>query len=135
MSKRKPGEIAQKTITRRTWLEWVGAGAAVVSLQSLLAKCTPDSPGDSADAGGGPDGGADATPPPGIDAATNPLCDDGKIDEFPFQPGDTLDEVFRNWGERTVDRHRYDFVRVWLFGVYCWRREWRRLLGCCRWSQ
>jgi DMSO/TMAO reductase YedYZ molybdopterin-dependent catalytic subunit len=100
-------ETALQTLTRRTWMEWLGK-AAVLSLGAgVLARCATD-------ATGAPDAGGDSGPPDartwpdaslpeaGVDAATPPACD-GTPADFPFQPADGTAQIFQSWNVRTVD--------------------------------
>jgi DMSO/TMAO reductase YedYZ molybdopterin-dependent catalytic subunit len=82
---RQPPFISDKTLSRRSLLEWLG-GASVLALGNpLLAACasTPSAPRDN--------GARDRTAPPG-DAAP-----------FGFAPGPNLAPPLDRWGERTVD--------------------------------
>ncbi len=100
-------ETAYKTLSRRTWMEWVGK-AAVYSLGAgVLARCTTDAAGTGdaaldaavADARVWPDV---ALPEAGIDAATPPACD-GTPADFPFDADPGTAEIFQDWNVRTVD--------------------------------
>jgi len=107
--KRHPVEIAPRTLTRRTWMEWVGK-STVLSLGSLLAARCGVEPGAETDGGAGADGGIDgghadasadgAVFDGGPDASQQPLCPD-PAQGFPFEPGTLPD--FSHWAVRTVD--------------------------------
>ena len=95
MSHKDSKTVSQRTVDRRTVLQWLG-NCCVLSLGSAaLAGCglpgaaAPDT-GASADTGAGPDG----APPPGDAAAAG---------AFPFSPGPDSGGVLSAWGVRLVD--------------------------------
>lgn len=107
-------ESAYKTLSRRTWMEWVGK-AAVYSLGAgVLARCTTGATGaadanlDAApvDARIWPDV---ALPEAGVDAGLPPACD-GTPADFPFTPGDTTSDLIQNWPVRTVDQQSLTWI-------------------------
>ena len=98
MSRRKPPAISDKTISRRSLLEWLG-GATVLALGSpLIGSACTQTPRSVADMGG-----------PGLDARGGPGLDgrgghDGarEAGTLPFQPG-ASGAPFPDGSERTVD--------------------------------
>lgn len=106
----RPPTVAQQTLSRRTWLEWVGKSTVFSLGAGVLARCTmdatgqPDAAGDAAtgDAHIWPDG---TGPEAGVDAAVPPVCDANPAN-FPFVPVDDNAELFQpwqGWNVRTVD--------------------------------
>jgi hypothetical protein len=88
------GGIAERTLSRRTLLEWLGTGTVLTLGGSALVGCLGDT--QLAPAGdGGPDGSGQTDGGAGGDYAPG---------EFPFTPGGLEQGVYSNWGERTVDR-------------------------------
>ncbi len=113
--KNRPVHIEPRTLSRRTWMQWVGQSTVLSLGAGLLARCGVHS-SDGADARTGRDaaGGDDASSGPdaslmdaGPDASQAALCPD-PAGGFPFQPG-TL-QGFSNWGERTVDRQNLEWI-------------------------
>jgi DMSO/TMAO reductase YedYZ molybdopterin-dependent catalytic subunit len=111
MRPRKPPFISEKTITRRSVLEWLGKGTVLALGAPVLKACADlgahaedagdavrDGEGDAAEAA------SDAGPDVAVDGAADTAVDgaaDGGV--FPFEPGSGAADVFRGWGERTVD--------------------------------
>jgi hypothetical protein len=89
----------EKTMTRRTLLDWMGR-AAVLSLGAdFLHGCGTED---------GTDSQGNRIPPSG----SEPTCGDEA--EFAFRPGEGDSEVFREWGERTVDdQNLMDILEHW----------------------
>jgi DMSO/TMAO reductase YedYZ molybdopterin-dependent catalytic subunit len=94
----KDGEVVnQRTLTRRTLLEWLGAATVFGLGGELLAACSSDQTAS-----------VDARPSDGnlglADLQWHPDrgVHDGGI-TLPFQPGESLAAVYQGWGERTVD--------------------------------
>ena len=107
MSNRNNPTIAQRTVSRRTVLEWLGSGCVLSLGSAALAACgQPDQA--TADAGRGP-GGDSATAAdlgPGADlgqADSTPGGDAAASGTFPFSPGPGKQGVFKSWSVRTVD--------------------------------
>jgi len=96
-------ETAQKTLSRRNLLDWMGKGAVLALGGKLVAACDPALAGtdDDYDGGSVPDGGI--TNQPG---------------EFPFRPGELDKPVFKDWGERTVDAQELEEIL----------KEWRLVI-------
>ena len=115
--KPKPDQLHERTVSRRSLLEWLGRGS-VLALGASLASCLGDVDlrGDSGvsspDAGGGRDGGpSDSGSDPGGD---DPGRGDYGPGDYPFEPGQPEDPVFLQWGERTVDRQDLEqILRSW----------------------
>jgi len=72
-------------ISRRDFLQWLGAGAVLGLSGAALVSCGSEN-----------DSGITTVP-------------DGP-GEYPFQPGDTLGDVFKYWGERTVDPQDLEYI-------------------------
>ena len=91
--------MSEKTITRRTLLDWMGK-AAVLSLGAdLLHGC-------------GTEDGADSHENRGPPAGSEATCGDEA--KFAFRPGEGSSEIFRPWGERTVDdQDLMDILENW----------------------
>lgn len=91
--------IIEKTITRRTLLDWMGK-AAVLSLGAdLLHGCGTEDRTDS---------GENMIPTAGSDAN----CIDGT--DFAFSPGEENLEIFEQWKENTVDdQNLMDILENW----------------------
>jgi DMSO/TMAO reductase YedYZ molybdopterin-dependent catalytic subunit len=91
MVNRKNPYISDRTVTRRSLLEWMGKGVVLAlggtTLASCLGELGPEDDGGSSWLDG--DGGVGG---------------DGQTGEFPFSPGEGTHPVFEGWGERTVDR-------------------------------
>ncbi|MFH2007478.1 MAG: molybdopterin-dependent oxidoreductase [bacterium] len=110
---KKPPHVEQKTLTRRTWLEWMGK-ATVLSLGAgVLAGCDSNAAGDT-DGGGGPDGGGGVDAAPGVDSGPTPdayvpNCTSTPAD-YPFTPGAELGEFYERWWERTVDSQDLQWI-------------------------
>ena len=111
---RKSPTIAQQTLSRRTWLEWMGSTSVLALGAGLFARCDddvggrPDRDGGGPDAAGpGPDAGAQVDS--GVDAATTPpLCTTETT--FPYAPATGEAEVYQGWRVRTVDRQNIDLI-------------------------
>ncbi len=107
LKRNRPVHIAARTLSRRTWMEWLGKSAVLSLGAGLLAQCGGD-PAGEADASDRPDAGPDSSvADAGPDAAQTPLCAD-PAGELPFEPG-TL-EGFADWGERTVDEQDLSWI-------------------------
>lgn len=96
--------IAEKTLTRRSLLDWLGKATVIALGSDVLAACSIAEDGDitidGVDTG---DGGS----PPSTDSTS-----------FAFQPGEEEGEVFENWGERTVDRQDLETIlKTWTLRV------------------
>lgn len=117
MPKIDPPTIAQKTLSRRSLLEWLGTGTVLALGGTTLAACLGDvyiptegvdagpDAGPTPDGGGASDGGGEP------DASVAGDRDPG---EFPFEPGGFDQDVFLGWGERTVDRQDLtDILASW----------------------
>jgi DMSO/TMAO reductase YedYZ molybdopterin-dependent catalytic subunit len=111
MRPRNPPFISDKTVTRRSVLDWLGKGMVLALGAPLLKACAEfsgrasdaddvvrDGEPDAPDAAG--EGVAEARAETEADAATDV---GGDAAEFPFEPGTGAPDVFRGWGERTVD--------------------------------
>jgi len=99
-----PAVVEQTTLSRRTVLSWLGAGATLSLAGAALisgagAGCADD-PGPVVGADGGPDGSTDG--PLALDA---PAWPEGPIGDggLPFAPGAGTHPVFAGWNVRTVD--------------------------------
>lgn len=98
---------AQRTYTRRAWMEWLG-NAGVLSLAGLAAGCqagSDDPATTSGDAGLGSGPGpdtldGDTTPTPGGDGGPRSPGPKGPIQ---FAPTSDADTPIDPWGENTVD--------------------------------
>jgi hypothetical protein len=92
MRERKDGPpvALENTLERRTVLDWLGKGAVLAIGAGLFSAgaCGGDTGAEVKN--GKSDGGS-------RDAGCTP-------DSFPFAPGEALQAVYRNWGERTVDK-------------------------------
>jgi len=89
--------LLNKTLTRRSMMEWLGKGAVVALGSGISAACDLPVDGafnDGADAGSG---GADS----GATGGLNPCKGSG--DGFSFEPGSADGEIFKDWREITVD--------------------------------
>jgi DMSO/TMAO reductase YedYZ molybdopterin-dependent catalytic subunit len=95
--------VARPTPSRRTVLEWLGAGAALsLGGAALLPGCAGAPATNGGEGGVGLDGGAPDTllgDGPIPDSWLGPQGDGG----LPFSPGDKQHQVYKSWGERTVD--------------------------------
>jgi DMSO/TMAO reductase YedYZ molybdopterin-dependent catalytic subunit len=103
MPPRQPPFISDKTLSRRSLLEWLGS-ASVLALGSPLLGCasTPGAPHDN--------GPRDRVAPRG-DALTDSVA-------FGFAPGPALAPPLDRWGERTVDAQDLaSIVRTWQLTV------------------
>lgn len=80
--------IAPRTLSRRTWMEWLGKSAVLSLGAGVLAYCGGDSTANP-----------DASPPP-------PSGDAGQA--FPFEPGTLVG--FDDWGQRTVDHQDLGWI-------------------------
>ncbi|MFH1436212.1 MAG: molybdopterin-dependent oxidoreductase [Pseudomonadota bacterium] len=112
MKKRKPF-ISQKTMSRRSLIEWLGRTAVLSLGGGLLSRCVSTRPvmfkteGAVPDTDEAPDAEADtgheSAAEPELDASTEPAEEDMPAAGFPFEPGDRNDEIFSSWNVRTVD--------------------------------
>jgi DMSO/TMAO reductase YedYZ molybdopterin-dependent catalytic subunit len=104
---RKSPDFSGKKFTRRSLLEWLGKGCVLALGGSAMASCLADvGPHDSPiDAGlGQPDGGWE--------------YDGSGEDGFSFYPGAANHPVYKNWGERTVDRQDLqEILQSWRLSV------------------
>jgi DMSO/TMAO reductase YedYZ molybdopterin-dependent catalytic subunit len=101
MAKRwPPREVRENTLSRRSWLEWVGKAAVLTLGAETLAACTragSPSPDDAA---------ADRPRPDGPPEASSDVPDEG----LPFEPGEEGHDVYSGWPERTVDRQELEEI-------------------------
>jgi len=90
--------------TRRTFLQWIGAGAVLSLAQAAACAGPPHLRGRPAPDGGKDGGGADARDG-GSDATdAGPDGGDASVASYPFTPGPTAGStLFSRWPERTVD--------------------------------
>lgn len=97
LKSRKSPDFSGKKFTRRGLLEWLGKGCVLALGGSSMATCL-------ADVGPEPDGGWEY---------------DGSVEEgFEFRPGAGSHPVYKNWGERTVDRQDLqEILRSWRLSV------------------
>jgi hypothetical protein len=113
MRPRNPPFISDKTVSRRSVIDWLGKGTVLALGAPLIKACAeftgrandaddvaPDGEPDALDAASDVGAEADAGAETGADAAPDAGGDAG---EFPFEPGTGAPDVFRGWGERTVD--------------------------------
>ncbi len=95
--------VAQRTVDRRTALQWLGNGAVLSLGAATLAACGAD-PKASPDLGASPDGPlADLLSSDGGAADKAAAGDAPAAGAFPFSPGDSKHKVYSSWGIRTVD--------------------------------
>jgi len=98
--KDRPPVVEQQTLSRRTVLEWLGAGAAL-TLAGAAARCSAATLLAPPDTGPSPDGTtSDAAT---VDARVWPDGPGGDASGYPFAEGDGKHAVYSGWGERTVD--------------------------------
>ncbi len=89
VGRRRGGEGAARTVSRRSLLQWLGTGSVLALGGIPDLGC--DAAGPAAGEGPRADGGAGRGPDRGDGA-------------FPFYPPAARGGIFRDWGERTVDR-------------------------------
>ncbi len=111
MKKRKPA-ISEKTISRRSLIEWLGKTAVLSLGAGLVSRCVSSRPVMFKTEGSLPDAESDAgselSGEPEHDPAGEPEHETALEEEmpdadFPFEPGDRDDQVFSSWPIRTVD--------------------------------
>lgn len=136
-----PPEIAQRTLSRRSLIDWLGKAAVLALGGNVLAACSgaagePDA-GSRSDGGldGSPDGGRDGDldggdagldggdggfdgGDGGLDGSADGGLDAGDADpgEMGFSPPETSDEpgIYGDWPVRTVDRQELaDILASW----------------------
>jgi len=88
LGKKKAG-ISRQTLSRRTWISWMGKGCVLSLGGALLASCGDDL---------------------GLGVADGPGDGSGTSDGFSFTPGGENHPVFSQWGERTVDRQNLEEI-------------------------
>ena len=71
-------------VTRRDFLQWLGKGAVLALGGAALLSC-------------------------GTDEAGKPVVIPNS-GEYPFEPGGGLEEIFKYWGERTVDPQDLEYI-------------------------
>ena len=100
---KKKKTVAQRTVGRRTALQWLGNGAVLSLGAATLAACGADAR-NTPDMGVHPDGGTTDMPPIGDGAADMPPVGDAPAaGAFPFSPGDQKHKAYASWNIRTVD--------------------------------
>lgn len=118
---RRDGRIAEQTLSRRTWMEWIGRASVLGLGAGLLARCTAGGPPPIRDASA--DGGsrgdasspADASADASADARTGALCDQ-PTDPLPFSPGEL--QGIQSWNVRTVDQQSLEsLLATWKLEV------------------
>jgi DMSO/TMAO reductase YedYZ molybdopterin-dependent catalytic subunit len=98
--------VLASTLTRRTWLEWVGKATVVGLGAEVLAACTRRM-------GAGPEDALDAG---SSDDAPAEVATDVPNDGMDFEPGSH--EIFTGWPERTVDRQDIeDVLATWTLRI------------------
>jgi hypothetical protein len=124
MKKRDRPFISDRTITRRSLLDWLGKATVLALGGDIMAACASSKPvifnldgeseGGGDPAGGEPDAAQDPVPEPAPDSAGDASDGDagdaGDAFEFPFEPGSGDQEVYDGWGERTVDRQNIESI-------------------------
>jgi len=114
-----PVRISQKTISRRTVIEWLGKTTVLALGGELIASCTkpdplypvPNTARDSGVDAHDPGEPAVATAESGIDAHDAVEADG---EPFSFYPGDTDSSLFDKWPERTVDTQQLgEILQKW----------------------
>jgi DMSO/TMAO reductase YedYZ molybdopterin-dependent catalytic subunit len=107
--KKKP-TIFDRTVDRRSLLEWLGKGCVLVLGASQVTSCLgADGPLQDAGSGGRPDGGGGGD----VSGGDGPTAGG-----FSFEPGPRDHPVYENWGERTVDRQDIeDILATWQLTV------------------
>jgi DMSO/TMAO reductase YedYZ molybdopterin-dependent catalytic subunit len=102
MASKKPPRIWDRTVERRTVLQWLGTGSVMALGGRLLSACMSAEEGAGGGAGG--DGG-------GVDGSPANICETGGVpQDFPFEPGPLTRPLFTPWYERTVDPQ--DLTRI-----------------------
>jgi hypothetical protein len=121
--KRQEPFISDRTITRRSLLDWLGRATVLALGGDIMAACASSKPvifsldGES-EAGpdpveAGPDAAGDPAQDPsdGTGDASDAALEEGReAYEFPFEPGSRDQEVYDGWGERTVDRQDIESI-------------------------
>ena len=109
--------MSEKTLSRRSLIEWLGKTAVLSLGAGLAARCVSSRPvmfhheGALPDAGTDSDAAADgehesALEPahdPAEEPGNDPAGEDASTSDFPFEPGDREEEIFSSWPIRTVD--------------------------------
>lgn len=106
----RPIRVSQKTISRRTVMEWLGKTTVLALGGELVAACggpDPMNPVLNAPIDGGGDAGDDplnSTPNIETDSGTDARDDAAPSEEgYQFYPGETDLSVFERWPEKTAD--------------------------------
>ncbi|MBI5503083.1 MAG: molybdopterin-dependent oxidoreductase [Deltaproteobacteria bacterium] len=113
MPVRSPPFIADRTVSRRTVMEWLGKGTVLALGAPILKACATldagaadaDASAPDADAAGEADARPD-TPDGAVEAEVHDVPEaiaDVGADEFPFQEGSGDLDIYRGWNVRTVD--------------------------------
>jgi len=102
--------------SRRSFLQWLGAGA-VLSLGAAAACTAPPQLRGKPSPDAGRDAAPDASPDAGLDAGYDAVTDaghdatDAAVDAYPFEPSPTgSSTLFRTWPERTVDLQNLEAI-------------------------
>ncbi|MBI5488625.1 MAG: molybdopterin-dependent oxidoreductase [Deltaproteobacteria bacterium] len=113
MPVRNPPFISDRTVSRRTLLEWLGKGTVLALGSPILKACATldagatdaDAPVPDADAAGEVDARPDAAADEGEAEAVDAAEARGEVgaNEFPFQEGSDDLDIYRGWNVRTVD--------------------------------
>jgi DMSO/TMAO reductase YedYZ molybdopterin-dependent catalytic subunit len=91
----RPSRISDKTLTRRSVIEWLGKATVLTLSGELIAACTTKKDFFPL---------VDARSENDLDAQKESEPRDGQSEAgFPFYPGTTDQTLFDAWGERTVD--------------------------------
>lgn len=139
--RRHPRTIATRTISRRTWLEWMGR-AGGLSLAGLALGCSPDDDGGGAPGAGGQPLGGGGTDIGGVDAGSAALdvggagrttaadagaaadvgapsaADAGGPSGIIFEPLSDAATTIKPWGENTVDpQDAKSIIKSWSLKV------------------
>ncbi len=94
-----PPFISEKTITRRTLLDWMGKAAVLALGAELLNGCSDINESNFNEEGG-----------PYVGSGVN--CENGA--DFNFSPGEGDQEIFEQWKENTVDHQNLlDILNNW----------------------
>ena len=96
MDKPKRAKPAQKTLTRRSLLEWLGGGTVIALTSPLLQAC-------------GADGGVPVPGMPWLEAEAERIFG-GTAEGFSVRPGSDDQGIAFAWPERTVDRQNVEEI-------------------------